>query len=124
MSTVSDYLESQRLLIRQLHRSTELVDGAFELLREMSDEETKAIVDSSFGRGVASGRVASPERRGRATAWGSRLTRSHRGLGARFGRPFPAHGRLFSINFQLRDARRFSYCSALEPVRTHPTPPR
>jgi len=34
--------------MRQLGRSRELLDGMFELLREMSDDETRAIVDTSF----------------------------------------------------------------------------
>jgi hypothetical protein len=47
-TAVKDFLEAQRLLVRQLRRSTELLDGVFDLLNEMNDEETRAIVDTSF----------------------------------------------------------------------------
>lgn len=47
-TTVADLLEAQRLLIRQLRRSTVLLDCVFDLLAEMNDEETRAIVDSTF----------------------------------------------------------------------------
>jgi hypothetical protein len=45
---VKEYLESQRLLIRQLRRSAELLQGVFDMLEQMPDDETRAIVDTSF----------------------------------------------------------------------------
>jgi hypothetical protein len=47
-TTVQEYLESQRLLMRQLRRSAELLQGVYDLLEQMNDDETKAIVDTSF----------------------------------------------------------------------------
>ena len=50
MSTteVQDFLEAQRRLIAQHHRASELMSGVFDFINEMSEDEVRAIVDTSF----------------------------------------------------------------------------
>jgi hypothetical protein len=45
---VRDLLDAQRRLIAQHHRASELVSGVFDFVNEMTEEEVRTIVDSSF----------------------------------------------------------------------------
>jgi hypothetical protein len=45
---VKDLLDAQRRLIALHYRASELVSGVFDFVNEMSEDEVRAIVDSSF----------------------------------------------------------------------------
>jgi hypothetical protein len=45
---VQDLLDAQRRLIAQHHEASESMQSVFHYINEMSDEETRAIVDSRF----------------------------------------------------------------------------